>query len=1034
MIRYFAAHPTAANILMIAIILLGLSSLSGLNKETFPQLKADKVQVKIPYPGASPEDVEEGICNRLEDATDGISFLEEQKCEARDNLSQFTVTMQEGGDIKNFKDDIQAAIDTITDFPEGIEDITVKELGRVDTVLLLAITSDLPPTELKALAEYYRQRLLQTPYIPIAEIQGFSQHEYRIEVNPEALKVYELSIQGIADLIKSQALDSPAGLLEANDRAYQIRFENLRRTPEELADLVILTTEKGGQVRLGDIATIKDQFELENKRAILNGQPAAQIMISKNKSDDTLKVFYAVKAFVEEENAKLPEGTQLIITQDAAGIVQDRLNLLLKNGWQGLLLATLVLYLFFSLRYTFWVALGLPIAFLGGIVFMSIFGVTINMISMVALLMAIGILMDDAIVLSESIESEHRAGKPPLQAALDGTKKVMRGILSSFSTSVLLFGSLLFLKGEMGQIMGVLPVVLLSVLTISLLEAFLILPNHLKHSLEKKQREKKAAWRRGFEYLFNQLRDFVGRLADWAIKARYFVFGSAIGLLIFSIALMVSGVVKFKGFPHIEGNRLEARIIMPQGTPFERTVEVTDILVKSLNKTLDELPPENDGQSLVKNLQISYRENSDANEDGDHLATIALDLLNAEVRNSSLVTLQNKWRENTPTIVDALSIQYKEPVFGPGGQAISIRLQGDDLQQLSQASWELQDWLKAYPGTSNIMDDLRLGKPQFIIRLLPGALSSGIDAQQVAAQLRAAYQGSKVGEVYRGREAYEINVKLASDPQQALSDFEQLSILSKQGETMPLNAIATIEESRSFSRIVRINHQRTVTITGDIDSNVGNTREVLNDTKENFLPSLEEKYPDLKISLEGEVKSDAETSGSVLTGFILGVVGVYLLLSLQFQNYREPFVVLLNIPLALIGVIWGHLLMGLDMGLPSMIGFVALAGVVVNDSILLVEFVKYRSAEGMSLHAAAGQAVRDRFRAIFLTSLTTVAGMLPILSETSLQAQILIPLVASVVFGMLAATVLILFVLPATYAILEDFGFAQLDQRASTDT
>ncbi|HHC74298.1 MAG TPA: efflux RND transporter permease subunit, partial [Thiothrix sp.] len=443
MIRYFAAHPTAANILMIAIILLGLSSLSGLNKETFPQLKADKVQVKIPYPGASPEDVEEGICNRLEDATDGISFLEEQKCEARDNLSQFTITMQEGGDIKNFKDDIQAAIDTITDFPEGIEDITVKELGRVDTVLLLAITSDLPPTELKALAEYYRKRLLQTPNIPIAEIKGFSQHEYRIEVKPEALKVYELSIQGIADLIKSQALDSPAGLLEANERAYQIRFENLRRTPEELADLVILTTDKGGQVRLGDIATIKDQFELENKRAILNGQPAAQILISKNKSDDTLKVFYAVKTFVEEENARLPEGTQLIITQDAAGIVEDRLNLLLKNGWQGLLLATLVLYLFFSFRYTFWVSLGLPIAFLGGIVFMSLFGVTINMISMVALLMAIGILMDDAIVLSESIESEHRAGKPPLQAALDGTQKVMRGILSSFTTSVLLFGSLL---------------------------------------------------------------------------------------------------------------------------------------------------------------------------------------------------------------------------------------------------------------------------------------------------------------------------------------------------------------------------------------------------------------------------------------------------------------------------------------------------------------------------------------------------------------------------------------------------------------
>lgn len=1026
MIRYFASHPTAANILMMVIILLGLATLPSLNKETFPQIKSDKVSVSVPYPGASPADVEEGICNRLEDSTDGIIFLEEQQCEARDNVGTLTLTMQEGGDIKQFKDDVQAAVDTITDFPEGVEDVTVKELGRTDAVLVLAISANLPPSELKDLAEYYRNRLLQTPNIPIAEVYGFSQHEYRVLIKPEALKAYQLSIQDIANLIKNQSLDTPAGILEGSDNAYQIRFENLKRTPQALENLIILNTENGGQIRLGDIATVKDVFEEEEQFTVLNGTPAAQILISKNKTDDTLTVFEAVKQFVNDENAKLPESTRLVITQDSASIVEDRLNLLLKNGWQGLILATLALFLFFSFRYTFWVALGLPISFLGGLVFMSIFGVTINMISMVALLMAIGILMDDAIVLSESIEAEHRKGKAPLQAALDGTKKVARGVLSSFTTSAILFGSLLFLKGEMGQIMGVLPIVLLSVLTISLLEAFLILPHHLKHSLEHSSKETKPKWRIAFEKQFEKLRNAAGNIAHFSIRFRYFVVGGAIALLIFSIGLMAAGVVKFKGFPDIEGNRLEARILMPQGTPFERTQMVTLTMVESLKQTLEQLPPETKGE-LVKNLQISYSENSDANESGSHLATIALDLLEAEKRNTSLVELQRRWRENTPPINDAISIQIKEPVFGPGGQAISIRLQGDDLNELSKASWELQTWLKAYIGTSNIMDDLRPGKPQFSVNLLPGALNSNMDAQHLASQLRAAYQGSKVGDVYQGREAYEINVKLDSKPENALHDFENLTVFSKNGEAMPLNAIADIEEKREFSRIVRINHHRTVTVTGDVDSEIANTSQIINHTKKNFLPKLQEQYPKLSISLEGEVKSDAETSGSVLIGFVLGIIGVYLLLSLQFQNYREPIVVLINIPLALIGVIWGHMLMGLDIGLPSMIGFVALAGVVVNDSILLVEFVKYRSAEGMSLHDAAAQAVRDRFRAVFLTTLTTVAGMIPILSETSLQAQVLIPLVTSVVFGMIAATLLILLVLPASYSILEDMGFTELD-------
>ncbi|MEO0972969.1 MAG: efflux RND transporter permease subunit [Pseudomonadota bacterium] len=478
MIRFFAAHPTAANIMMFAILLLGLAALPSLNKETFPEVEQYEVQVSVAYPGASASDVEEGICNRLEDSTDGISYLKERRCEARDNTGSLTLEMHEHGDLQQFLDDVNSAVDAITELPEEAEEPTVVELGRTALVATLAITADLPQPELKALAEYYRLQLLGLPEVSIVDVAGFSTHELSVRVNADTLRSYKLSVQDVVNAIQQEALDLPAGEVDAASRTYQIRVENQRRTVDELSDLVILSDEKGGLLRLGDIATVVDTFSDSEVRAELDGRPAALLNVSKNSTDDTLEVFDAVSEFVARENARLPESTRLVITEDTASVVRDRLNLLLKNGWQGLLLATLALFLFFTWRYTFWVAMGLPISFIGGLAVMSLLGLTINMISMVALLMAIGILMDDAIVLSESIDAEYRNGETPLQAAINGVSNVGRGVLSSFATSAMLFGSLLFLEGDMGQVMGVLPVVLLSVLTISLVEAFLILPHH----------------------------------------------------------------------------------------------------------------------------------------------------------------------------------------------------------------------------------------------------------------------------------------------------------------------------------------------------------------------------------------------------------------------------------------------------------------------------------------------------------------------------------------------------------------------------
>ena len=1026
MIRYCTAHPTLSNILMMTIIALGLVSLGQLNKESFPRLKPSKVQVTAVYPGASPADVEDGICNPLEDATDGISFLKEQSCDARDNMAIFILEMQEAGHIGAFTEDIKSAINAIQTFPENVEDPVIKQLGRVSAVANIALTADkLTPSELKALAEYYRDRLLSLPQIPIVTLGGFSTHQLQVLIRPEALRKYQLSVQDIANLIARQALELPAGLLETTETSYQIRFDNVRKTADELTSLVLINLEKGGEITLGDIARIEDKFEKPEERIELNGNTAALLKVSKNIRDDTLEVADALQKFVNAENKILPEGTQLTLVNDMSSSVRDRLQLLLKNGWQGLLLATLVLLLFFSWRYTLWIAVGLPISFLGGLALMTVFGISINMISMVALLMAIGILMDDAIVLSESIDHEYRNGKSPADAAIDGTKKVFRGVFASYLTSAFLFGSLLMMQGDMGQILGVLPVVLLSVLTISLIEAFLILPHHLKRALSHRQHQEPPRWRQYVEARFQQLRHAVGNATRTAMRFRYITVGIALAMFVLSIGLIATGTVKFKAFPDLEGNTFEARILLPQGTPLVETERVVGILLDALEKTNQTLSQQ-ESQTLVENIQLSYGKHADVPENGAHLATLSIDLLNTEKRQSRILDIVEHWKQNTPELPNVISIQYKEARMGPAGRAIHIRLKGQDLQQLSKASWEIQNWLRGYQGVSNLLDDLRLGKPQYSIKLKSGALAAGVDSRSIALQLRAAYQEVKISEIYRGREAYEIIAKLDSQVYQALQDFDNFTVYSKTGQEIPLSSVATVTETRNFARIGHINHQRTVNIYGDVDSNVANTGEIIKGLDNNFLSTLQQRYPEVSFALKGEVENGTETKMSILTGFGLGAFGVFLLLSMQFGNYREPLIVMINIPLALIGAIWGHFLMGLDFTLPSMIGFVSLAGVVVNDSILLVEFVKYRIAENMSLHKAAQYAVHDRFRAIFLTSVTTIAGMTPLLFETSSQALILVPLVTSIVFGLLTSTVLIMLVLPAIYAIMEDIGFVKL--------
>lgn len=1025
MIRFFAGHKTAANILMFALIAIGLTVMPNLKMETFPEVKSFEVQVSVPYPGAAPTDVEEGICIPLERATDGISFLDEKRCEAKDNFGVMTLKMLEVGDMPQFIEDVNSAVDGIDNFPADIEEPVIKELGRTDPVVNIALSGDLPRPALKELAEDMRRRAQRVPGIPLVEVKGFSDRQLQVEIPMYNLEQYGLSIPTIADRVARQGIDLPAGIIEAENQEVQLRFTDLRRTAEELGELVVVGGVEGGEVLLKDIATITDTFETEEDKILFNGKPAAILEIKKNKSDDSLEVLSEVKAFVEAERQRLPAAVSIDLTGDRASIVQERIDLLSTNGMQGIVLVALALFLFFSLRYTFWVAMGLPVSFLASFAVMHLLGQSINMISMVALLVSIGILMDDAIVIAENIAAERQKGKSPLDAVVDGTKKVARGVLSSFATTIMIFSSLLVMKGDLGQILIVLPIVLISVLTISLFEAFLILPNHLMHALEHDGDRKKLPFQEGFEVTFERWREKVYVFVQKLVRRRYAFVGGVIAFFFFSVSLLAGGVLKFQPFPDLDGDIVQARILMAPGSTLEQLDVVVNKALVSLEES-NQLLSEKEDDDLVRNVRISYSQHVDAFESGPHLATIAVDLLSAETRENTIADLTNDWRARVGKLPGVLSIQYRQPQIGPAGRAIHIRLQGDDMDELAMASTELKAWLHGYDGVVDILDDLRSGRPILQMKLKEGAYALGVDAQTIAGQVRAGYQGSIAKEIQRGDETYEILVSLDEKSRGSLGDFDRFSILHPAtGKAIPLSSIADVEQERSYSRIHRVDNIRTVSVFADVVVDKINAGEVLKDVGAKLMPELARKYPGVTLALEGEAKNSAETNASMGRGFMLGLFGVFLLLSLQFKNYLEPIIVMVAIPLSFIGVIWGHLIMGISLTMPSMVGAVSLAGIVVNDSILLVEFTKMRAREGMHLHDAAAMASRDRFRAIFLTSFTTVAGMLPLLTETSMQAQILIPIAVSIAFGITASTVLVLLFLPALFSIFEDLGFTE---------
>jgi multidrug efflux pump subunit AcrB len=1030
MISFFTRHPTAANLLMLIIAVAGLVTLPTLKRETFPDFSSQEVEVRVVYPGASAADVEDAICERVEDAIDGISNVEEVRCESREGIAITVARLIEGADFSRFLDDVKTEVEAIDNFPDEAEPPTIKQLGRTDRVISIAVTGPMSPGHLRAYAEELKGRLQQLEDVSQVTITGFSTRQLKVEIPAVILYQYGLSIPDVAKVITNQSVNLPAGSIETSERDILLRFDDERRSVHELAELSIIGGESGAVLRLGDIATIRDGFELAEEKIFYDGQRAALLNITKTKQQDALNVVAAVKGFVAEEQRRAPPGVRFKLTQDMSSIIRDRLQMLLKNGWQGLVLVFATMWVFFRFKVAFWVAMGLPVSFLGGLFCMTLFGYSINMLTMVALLIALGLLMDDAIVIAENVVTHLKQGKSGLEAAIDGVRQVLPGVTSSFLTTVAVFGPLAFLSGEIGKVLKVLPVVLIMVLAVSLIEAFTILPNHLVHALHNAQAESTGRFRRWFEGRIAWLRQqAVGTIVDWAVTWRYPFLGAVVAIFLISIGMLAGGKLKFQAFPELDGDIVEARVLLPQGTPLARTEGVVDGILAALEKVHTEFSPQQpDGQALVQAVSVTYNLNSDAHESGPHVATVTADLLSSDIRTGRVDDILGLWRDAVGQVSDVISLTFKEPTIGPGGLAIDIRLNGPDLVALKSASLDLQAWLARYRGVSDLTDDLRPGKPELKLTFRESGLPLGVTAADIAQQLRAAYFGITAREITVRSEAYEIDVQLQDTDQASLGVLDSFLIRAPNGQQIPLAAIAEVQVQRGYARIHRIDGRRTVTVQGDVDARFANVNEVLSDTQQRFLPELERRYPSVHIAFEGEAKESGTTGASLQRGFLIGLTAIFVLLSFQFRSYIEPLVVMVAIPLGFVGVVWGHVLMGLDLSMPSMMGFASLSGIVVNDSILLVEFLKLRRREGMTVHDASRRASRERFRAVLLTSLTTIAGLIPLLFEKSLQAQVLIPLVTSIAFGLMVTTVLVLVVIPALFSVLDDFGLTSVSE------
>ncbi len=1035
MISWFVRHPVAANLLMILVCVLGLSTLPQLERETFPDVAASTVRVSMVYPGASALDVDEEICAELEDALTGTAGLADLDCLSVDGRASATAELEEGGDLAQFYNDINSAVSGIGDLPEDAENWSVELGGRDELIAMLAISGIYGKRGLTEYADTLADRLLSLPGVTQATVSGITDRELRVSFDTTALRRYGVSSQDIVNAIGARSLRQPLGAVDTDGSSITLRYADARRSIAELEDLIVIQNPSGGMVRLKDLGQVQIVDTDENMQSFINGTQAAIVTVFKGKEGDAIRIFDEVEEVLEAEREAWPDPFDITVLFNMTELVEERLTLILKNIGIGLVLVFATMWLFFTLREALWISAALPVSFLGTFFLMDSFGITINMITLVALLMAVGLIMDDSIVIAENIERWRRkAGK--LEAASRGTLEVVPGITSSFLTTACVFGPLMFVSGTMGQILAYIPMVLLLTLGFSLVEGFLILPHHLSHSGtdDPSEHEHRPAAR-----LLDRFKEgIVIPLVTFLVKVRYFTIGAVIACLMLAIGLVASGQVKVVGFPTIEGDTIQAKISLTTGIERDRTIERVEQLIAALQRVDAELTPGTEGgEKLVERVLVQYATNSNVNDNGSNTATLTVDLLASARRNVKADEVVARWREEAGPLPDVIQASFAQAELGPGGNDLDVELAGRDLEDLEMAASQLLAALTARDDVTEAFTDFYGGRREVQLSLNEYGYSIGLTPQALAAQLRNAFAGSETDSFRTGLSNVTVQVEL-DDSVRHMADLEAFPILVGGGELAALATVADISVTSSYPVIKRKNGLATAQIIGQIDRATTTPGKIAAVVTGELAPEIMRTHPGVTISIGGASEDEQESQASTMSKLLLGLVGIYLVLAFQFRSYTLPVVVMLSIPFALIGTITGHWALGIDLAMPSFIGFASLAGIVVNNAILFLTFFQTH-LKGEDHVAAALDAVRERFRPILLSTGTTVIGLLPLISDGSPQVQVMVPLVVSVAAGLLASMILVILVLPALLSIYFDIfsverWIAKFDSRDENGT
>jgi HAE1 family hydrophobic/amphiphilic exporter-1 len=1023
-----------------------------------PQFALDMIVVSVDYPGSSPEEVEEGICIKIEEQIEGIEGIDRMISTAREGNGEVVVELESGTDVPKVLDEIKAEVDRIDTFPDEAEEPLVLEIVKRDPTIYIAAYGDASERDLRQAAEKIRDDLLdprivsqmeiesgadqgtfsaikfrQPEVISQIELVGVRDYEIAIEVSEDNLRRYGLSFDQVVNAVQTGSIDLPGGKIKTAQGEILVRSKGQLYVGKDFEAIPLITLADGTVVRLGQVANVIDGFTDVDIKARFNGKPAAVVRISRTSEQDIIEIANIARNYVAAHNHKMNKNIDLAIWGDLSVVVRDRINLMVRNGFQGITLVFIALALFLNFRLAFWVAIGIPVAFMGAFLVLNAFGQTVNMISLFAFIMTLGILVDDAIIVGENIYTHYNRGKSPSTAVIDGLKEVGGPVVMAVSTTVVAFLPLMFIAGIMGKFIAVMPMAVIIILLVSLGEALIILPAHLDHALKQseKRKAKLDSWHERLRKRVEALLQFtIKRLytpaINYVVKNRYFTLSIGIGVLIISIGIVAGGYVPFVFFPKGESDWLIAEINYPLGTPVsltEAAVEHLETNAFELNAAFPEFSEENG--DLVKNtfalVGLIPRRDWKPPQIGSHVGEVWVELVTSGERPEiSTNEILNRWRSQVGELPGIERLAFFTLEGGPAGNAIEIQLNGDDFDQLSLAADELKKEIETYPGTYDISDNFRPGKQEKKLRVKEGARSIGVTMRGLARQVRQAFYGEEALRIQRGRDDVKVMVRYADEQRSSLSGFDEMRIRTSTGQEIPIEEVADIENSRAYSTINRVDRKRTVTVISDIDEATANASRIVADLKANFLPKLVERYPGISFDLEGQQKRTSESIDSLKSGYLLAMMGIFLLLAGQFRSYIQPVIIMMAIPFGLIGAVFGHLVMGMEFTIISIFGIVALSGIVVNDALILIDFINRALRSGVDIETAVVESGKARFRPVLLTSITTIVGLLPILLETSFQAQFLIPMAISICFGLLAATLLTLLYVPALYLIVRD--------------